>query len=125
MTVTQRNADDIRKMLANFIIENIYTYTSMDLNDDWMQIGPITEECQNELRLLFGSVFDIVKTVNIIGYFKNLKARIVDINMNETSVAVEITHAELIQFVEIAIKYRIPIKDFYEGVEKNWNLDNF
>ncbi len=38
--------------------------------------------------------------------------------------ATPITNDELLSIVILAIKHRIPIKDFYPGLEINWNVDN-
>jgi len=52
MPIAQRNINDIQKMLANYIIKTIHDTYTMEYDNDWMQIGPITEECQNELKLI-------------------------------------------------------------------------
>ena len=115
---SQRTSDDIVKMLACHIIHEIYNGVS-DSAQEWLQIGPITDEARNELKLTHGEFFDMIHTFNIVGHFSNLIVKVDAIN-----ITLKIKHTELIELVKIAIKYRIPIKDFYPGVCKNCNLDN-
>jgi hypothetical protein len=116
-----RNSEEIVKMLAWNIIQQIHNTSN---NEDWMQIGPFPSEMRQELNPIFGEAFLHICGMIIIGSINDLKILFLDSNMHKLKISTPITIDELQSIVVIAIKYRIPIKDFCEGLEINWNVDN-
>lgn len=129
-----RNAEDIEKMLAHHIVNQIYNQSIP--SSHWMQIGPFPTEMRNTLNPIFEDSSQFVNGVVIMGELNKLLLFFFDNDMKtliglvdpidgkEKDIATPIIINELISLVVIAIKHQIPIKDFINGLEINWNVDN-
>lgn len=120
--MTTRNSEDIEKMLAWNIISQIHNCSCPP--GDWIQIGPFPHEMRKELKFLVVDAYQHINGVNIIGNLDDLKVRFLKPDMEELEIAMKISKEELISIMIVAIKHRIPIKDFSPGLEIDWNVDN-
>lgn len=116
--MTKRGKKEITKILASYIVTNIYDTVS-DKTKSWLQISNTTETWLDDL---YGTKDrKDVKYLNLKGDYEEKKFTLDFFNDKDVSVYTnDISFDELIYLICICIKKELPIYDL-QNQGNNWN----